>query len=369
MAPVFQQKFKNLFKRDVGPRTAHAPDIKKQEELEDVNAQLRSLIQYDGRIESLIARSLLGDQHMRLALEAQIRDERLQRSGESLEDTVDRLQKEFVARYQDYEPETSAAPRQPDRISDLIMTGRSNQSMTDGSAPGATVRDRQVAFIEDVLGNLWQPKVQTHSTIELSTSGIGPYVYVPLPTTRSIRLLHFHVDEYQLSPVFGTQKICTVEAFPLDEAPPYLTLSYCWESPRIDQETTEAYREERDWVVLAPNQQNYVIKVRRNLYEALQRITKAKSSTRYIWIDSFCINQKNDSEKVSQVSFMDIIYSSCQRTVVWLGEMDAMDAGKIYSLFLDILPELVKYIQQHGADSIQTGDWTLGDLETRFHLH
>lgn len=371
MAPGFRQKVKGLFKRDAGQRAEQRGLAagKKQDEGGDVNARLLALFKQDndGSIQTLISLSLLGDQPGRLALEAKIKYDGLQRPGESMQDTVIRLQQEFVAKYQDYEP-PPAVPRGPDRISDLIFTGRSDKPRTDGSAPGATASDRQVAFIESALENLWNPEAKSHRTIELDTTGIRPYKYAPLPTTRSIRLLHFHEDEYYFTSQFRTQKICTVEAFPLDQAPPYLTLSYCWSSPRMDLETIEAYKEEREWIVLDPDQQNSRMKVGRNLYEALERITKTSSTTRYIWIDAFCINQMDDIEKESQVSFMDEVYSNCQRVVVWLGEMDPTVAAKIYGLFFDILPELVKYIQQYGAASIQTGDWTLEDLQTRFGL-
>ncbi|KAI3319426.1 putative heterokaryon incompatibility protein [Xylariaceae sp. AK1471] len=49
--------------------------------------------------------------------------------------------------------------------------------------------------------------------------------------------------------------------------------------------------------------------------------------TRYVWIDSICINQDDDDEKSSQVQLMRNIYGSSYHTVVWLGYApDANDA-------------------------------------------
>ncbi|KAF2970372.1 hypothetical protein GQX73_g3194 [Xylaria multiplex] len=49
--------------------------------------------------------------------------------------------------------------------------------------------------------------------------------------------------------------------------------------------------------------------------------------TRYIWIDSICINQGDEEEKSSQVQLMRKIYSSSYHTIIWLGYApDANDA-------------------------------------------
>jgi hypothetical protein len=38
------------------------------------------------------------------------------------------------------------------------------------------------------------------------------------------------------------------------------------------------------------------------------------------WIDSLCINQKDDNEKALQVPMMGTIFRAAQQTLVWLGE-------------------------------------------------
>jgi hypothetical protein len=73
-------------------------------------------------------------------------------------------------------------------------------------------------------------------------------------------------------------------------------------------------------------------------------------------------------EKASSIAFIDAVYSGCQRVLVWLGEMDPREAASIYVLHFEILPEMVKYIQKHGGQAIQTGDWTMYELIERFGL-
>lgn len=93
-------------------------------------------------------------------------------------------------------------------------------------------------MIEQALENLWTPKPQpTHQTLEINPTTLGPFEYKERLGTDSIRLLHFHDDEYQLPDFGGSQKICTMEIFPLDKAPPFLTLSYSWKAPRTDKDT------------------------------------------------------------------------------------------------------------------------------------
>jgi hypothetical protein len=187
-------------------------------------------------------------------------------------------------------------------------------------------------MIEQGLENLWSPKVPAHETIQVDTSNLEWYSYQPLGALRSIRLLRFHEDEFEFLPDYGKQKVCTIETVPLDKAPPYVTLSYCWESPRVDHACKEDYKATRRWVVNSVEGKQQQLAIARNLYEGLQRITKAKSATRHIWIDAFCINQDDMEERTSQVTFMDAIYSQSNKVLVWLGEMDAYKAAGIYLL-------------------------------------
>jgi len=57
--------------------------------------------------------------------------------------------------------------------------------------------------------------------------------------------------------------------------------------------------------------------VRENLFQALVQLRQ--NTTRSIWIDAICINQKDISERNAQVSLMATIYKRARQVVVWLG--------------------------------------------------
>ncbi|PIB00566.1 hypothetical protein CB0940_00284 [Cercospora beticola] len=60
-----------------------------------------------------------------------------------------------------------------------------------------------------------------------------------------------------------------------------------------------------------------VIKVRENLYKALQSIRDPESDNLY-WVDAICINQKSDQERNHQVKLMADIYGKANKVLVWL---------------------------------------------------
>ncbi|KAE8391720.1 heterokaryon incompatibility protein-domain-containing protein [Aspergillus alliaceus] len=53
--------------------------------------------------------------------------------------------------------------------------------------------------------------------------------------------------------------------------------------------------------------------ITKNLHDILQRM---------FWIDSICINQRDEIERTSQVSLMASIYQSADKVIAWLGEAD-----------------------------------------------
>ncbi|KAI0854880.1 heterokaryon incompatibility protein-domain-containing protein [Xylaria cubensis] len=55
-----------------------------------------------------------------------------------------------------------------------------------------------------------------------------------------------------------------------------------------------------------------------NLERALRHL-RSRDNPRVLWIDSICINQNEIDERNAQVRQMDLIYSSSQRVIVWLG--------------------------------------------------
>jgi hypothetical protein len=58
-----------------------------------------------------------------------------------------------------------------------------------------------------------------------------------------------------------------------------------------------------------------------NLHNALQSL-RYPDKSRLIWIDAICINQRNDTEKITQLPMMGDIYRTAKRVCVYLGEAD-----------------------------------------------
>ena len=59
-----------------------------------------------------------------------------------------------------------------------------------------------------------------------------------------------------------------------------------------------------------------------NLVSALRHL-RYSDSTRILWIDAICINQRDLTERNEQVGRMADIYRNAQRTLVWLGEWNS----------------------------------------------
>ncbi|KAF9876570.1 hypothetical protein CkaCkLH20_05978 [Colletotrichum karsti] len=116
------------------------------------------------------------------------------------------------------------------------------------------------------------------------------YKYVPLdPERRQFRLL-------RLAPP-GESGIISqfrLETFCLDDAPPYLCLSYVWGDP--DR-------------FLGINCDGEMIPVTQNLFHALKACFNRHPNF-WLWADGICINQEDLAERGSQVLFMGMIYQN-----------------------------------------------------------
>ncbi|KAF4634089.1 hypothetical protein G7Y89_g4018 [Cudoniella acicularis] len=124
------------------------------------------------------------------------------------------------------------------------------------------------------------------------------YVYSELLFS-SIRLL-------RLKPGSSPSKFqCELQAFSIDQAPKYHTLSYCWGAPT------------RENPLLCSGE---IIMITTTLKEALARlITHNRGDVEWIWIDQICVDQENVREKETQVNMMKDIYHKSEGTIVWLG--------------------------------------------------
>lgn len=129
-----------------------------------------------------------------------------------------------------------------------------------------------------------------------SSSGIC-YKYKSLPSRTSIRIL-------TLQPGEESDKIkCQVSAVERDQAPPYDAISYAWGSPTDTK---------------AIHCGNKILKVTRNLWDALKRI-RDHVEIKVLWADAVCIDQSNKEECGQQVKQMASIYANAVQVLVWLG--------------------------------------------------
>jgi hypothetical protein len=85
--------------------------------------------------------------------------------------------------------------------------------------------------------------------------------------------------------------------------PEYEALSYQWGEP------------DSGLLVLLSSQ---YVQIQKNLYWALQHL-RLPTSSRILWIDALCINQKIIAEQNHQVTWMGEIYMRAERVVLWLG--------------------------------------------------
>jgi hypothetical protein len=172
------------------------------------------------------------------------------------------------------------------------------------------------------------------------------FVYKPLPTASSIRLLH-------LQPSVGDGAVIrlSMKTVDLDDKPQYDALSYTWGRPITVFQT----KEERDNL---EDQQlpiicdGLIVNIGQNLHDFLgawQRMLQAASdgndertaSARKagllppteLWIDAICINQKDMDEKSTQVSMMGRIYSQTQKVIIWLGPEDNFTRSALQIIF------------------------------------
>src|SRR5277367_3674687 len=94
----------------------------------------------------------------------------------------------------------------------------------------------------------------------------------------------------------------TLETFPVNDAPQYEALSYAWGTLPASEECIC----NGDGFYLSPT-----------LYRALQCIYRDREPG-WLWVDAICINQKDETEKASQVAQMGDVYTYADPVVVWL---------------------------------------------------
>jgi len=139
---------------------------------------------------------------------------------------------------------------------------------------------------------------------------VEQYIYDPLPTVRSIRLLSFeNVADLSLR----------LKAFSVPKLPQYKALSYTWGKATCEESSDNQNNNPPAIYHIKIN--NKVFGVSENLYDALQQLRT--EDVGYLWVDAICINQIDPEERASQVLLMGDIYSDAERVIVWLGKDDS----------------------------------------------
>jgi len=143
------------------------------------------------------------------------------------------------------------------------------------------------------------------------TLATSKFPYRPINEPDSIRLIHLlpassTEDEVQCELVHTTLMDCA------DIYEHYTALSYVWGNP---------FNTKRVWVDRTP------VLVTHNLHSVLKDL-RHQTRTLQIWADAICINQRDDEEKLKQISMTGRIYSLADHTVIYLELSRLQDAAK-----------------------------------------
>lgn len=130
------------------------------------------------------------------------------------------------------------------------------------------------------------------------------YQHSPLRHSRDFRLVRLKAKSSKST---EASIACEFFHYPLDEAPPYSTLSYTWGSPDLD-ETETAFCADSS-LSIQPNLSAWIHT--HGIFLAGQG--------HLFWIDQLCIDQSNISERGNQVRLMKEIYAKSSKLFVWLG--------------------------------------------------
>jgi hypothetical protein len=140
---------------------------------------------------------------------------------------------------------------------------------------------------------------------------MGIYDSLALPNDKkSIRLLTIEPSRN-----YNSLVICHLRVVSIGKDLEYEALSYTWGDPK-DRAP-----------ICVGGEETLVTK---NLAAALHAL-RDPTETRTLWIDAICINQEDLDEKSFQVPMMTLIYKSCSRTIIWLGESDK-DSRKAFKI-------------------------------------
>ncbi|KAM0804980.1 heterokaryon incompatibility protein-domain-containing protein [Usnea florida] len=163
-----------------------------------------------------------------------------------------------------------------------------------------------------------------------------PYVYEPLPSPTSFRLIQVKANNQT------ENLVCSLEIVDLSVPPEYTALSYAW-------------GDMSDTATIVCN--GKAVQVTQSLYAALRML--ADTPLR-VWADALSIDQQNIPEKTQQVNMMALIYSKAAGVSIWLGSDPYNDAPVVLENIKNLVEGLGN-IHAMGAN-IKHFDSTTGGL-------
>jgi hypothetical protein len=173
-----------------------------------------------------------------------------------------------------------------------------------------------------------------------------PYIYEPLPTARSVRLLKLHGDSEP--PIRDDRIRCTLRVVSLDDCPTYSAISYTWGDALVTH------------VIECDGKE---IHTRPNLHRLLQEICRSEYRDHELWIDAICINQSCLDERAHQVRLMKSIYSNSTVALVYLGE--PMEEGHLaLELCRQIIEMTTKFKAGYRITESNLEDYGLPPIES-----
>jgi hypothetical protein len=143
---------------------------------------------------------------------------------------------------------------------------------------------------------------------------------------QSLPLSNNHIRLLRVKPAIYLADVldCELVAMPIDEAPHYDALSYCW---------GDISSQSKILLNLKKHQINKTLDEALHRYRRLggkswRRIWRGKSD--FIWADGICIDQSNLEEKKRQVMMMEQIFRRARRVFVDLGDVPDNWIGGLY---------------------------------------
>lgn len=161
------------------------------------------------------------------------------------------------------------------------------------------------AAIESTFKVGKSPQQESSEGLDALPHSNASYQYCPLADIHNTRLIKLQPSSRRNAPlIFRLQEVA------LEDAPPYVAISYAWDGQRLDRKVTC---------------DDKIMCISANAEAALRRLRPRKDyGGHYYWLDAICIDQSSTIERNHQVSQMRRIYENAQRVAAWLGQIDSV---------------------------------------------